>query len=129
MTTRATTAAHIRCDLETRDRIAAMSRADGVTQGALVARLVADELARRDHSATTRDHTGDHSAEAGLLRDEVARLTAELERSRAAEADLRTLLHEAHAVAQTQAVAAAKPSLADRVRHLLRRGERLHSGA
>ena len=129
-----TTTAHIRCDLETRDRIAALSRADGITQGELMARLVADEVARRDHSgdheSTARDHgatTPGGGAEIALLRDEVQRLRLELDRAHATAEDLRTRIHEAHTVAQTQAIAtaAAKPSFADRVRALLRRGRDL----
>ena len=128
-----TTAVHIRCDLETRDAITAMSRADGVTQGELVARLVAEEAARRDHrddhKTTARDHsatTPDGGTEIALLRDEVQRLRLELDRAHATADDLRTMVHEAHTIAQTQAIAtAAKPSFADRVRALLRRGRDL----
>ena len=121
-----TTAVHIRCDLETRDAITAMSSADGVTQGAFLARLVAEEQARRDHAKDHATTAQDHSAEVKLLRDEVQRLRLELDRAHDEADDLRTMVHEAHTIAQTQAIAtAAKPSFADRVRHLLRRGRDL----
>ena len=133
--------AHVRCSRETRDRIAALSRADGVTQAETLAALVAAEEGRRAHAATTgRAAAGHTSSEAGAgarpaqdaprdAVDAAGLLAAELERSREREADLRNLLHEAHAIAQTQALARAKPSLADRIRGLLRRGEDLEDRA
>ena len=112
-----------------------MCSADGVTQGAFLARLVAEEQARRGHAQDHEPTAGDHGATtadggaADLLRDEVARLRLELDRAHATADDLRALVHEAHAVAQTQALATSRPTFAERLRHLLRRGGDLEDKA
>ena len=108
-------------------RLKELAEADGLTATAELDRLVrmagvpdrsqTGAIQEPDASQTpetTRDH-GETAALVAELREQVAYLKTE-------SADLRSQLHEAHAIAQAATLARVRPSLVERVRAALGMG-------